>query len=148
MKLLIETWNKFIQVNKDMKRVSKAIMIGDMPNFNDGKVLILKRNKTHVTKESPYEWDLPGGHIQEGESDKHGLAREVTEETNLNLPHIPKWFMLSGHTRFYVINDWTGELQLSHEHDDYEWIYPQEVTNYKLGKMYSKAIQAAFEENK
>ena len=129
-----------------MKRVSKAIMIGDVDDFNDGKVLILKRNPSHVTEESPYEWDLPGGHIQEDESDKEGLVREVQEETGLTLSHTPDWFMLSGHTRFYIINDWSGGFRLSDEHDNYEWIYPQEVTNYKLGKMYSKAIQAAFKE--
>ena len=146
MKLLIEAWNNFIQEKKDMKRVSKAVMIGDVKDFNNGKVLILKRTKKHITEASPYEWDLPGGHIQEGESDKHGLAREVTEETGLNLSYIPKSFMASGHTKFYVINDWAGDFQLSDEHDDYEWIYPQEATNYSLGKIYTQAIQSAFKE--
>ena len=136
MKLLIEAWNNFIQEKKDMKRVSKAVMIGDVNDFNNGKVLILKRTKKHITEASPYE----------DESDKHGLAREVTEETGLNLSYIPKSFMASGHTKFYVINDWAGDFQLSDEHDDYEWIYPQEATNYSLGKIYTQAIQSAFKE--
>ena len=62
----------------------------------------------------------------------------------LVLSHVPNWFALSGYTRFYMVYDWAGELKLSHEHDDYEWIYPEEATNYNLGKMYTQAIQDAF----
>ena len=107
-----------------MARVSKAIMVGDVGDFNDGKVLILKRAKSHITKDSPWEWDLPGGHIEEGD--------------------IPSWFMLADYTRFFVIQDWDGTFKLSGEHEDYEWIYPQEVTNYNIGKMYTNAVTQAF----
>ena len=52
--------------------------------------------------------------------------------------------MLSEYTRFFVIQDWNGTLKLSDEHDDYEWVYPKEVTNYNIGKMYTKAVMEAF----
>ena len=130
-----------------MSRVSKAIMIGDVEEFNDGKILILKRAQSHITKDSPWEWDLPGGHIEEGENEKEGLTRELAEETGLIPMHVPNWFLLTGHTRFFIIQDWKGSFKLSDEHQDYEWIEPTEATNYKLGKMYINAIEQAFKED-
>jgi len=127
-----------------MSRVSKAIMIGDVKGFNDGKVLLLKRIQSHITEDSPWEWDLPGGHIQKGENEKEALIREIKEETGFTPLHVPNWFLLTGHTRFFVIQDWGGDLQLSSEHQDYEWINPEEATNYSLGKIYINSIEQAF----
>jgi len=146
MRLLMEMWNNYLQEAEDMKRVSKAIMIGDVEGFNDGKILILKRAQSHITEVSPFEWDLPGGHTHEGENEKEGLIRELEEETGFIPLHVPSWFLLTGHTRFFVIQDWEGNFKLSDEHQDYEWIIPEEATNYNLGKMYLSAIEQAFKE--
>ena len=147
MRRLMERWSIYLQEDEDMVRVSKAIMIGDVKGFNDGKILILKRANKHVTKDSPWEWDLPGGHVEEGESDKKGLAREMLEETGLNPMHVPNWFLLTGHTRFFIIQDWKGTFKLSDEHNDYEWVEPTDATNYNLGRMYLSAIRQAFKED-
>tara|TARA_R110002110_G_scaffold336172_1_gene546794 strand:+ start:336 stop:779 length:444 start_codon:yes stop_codon:yes gene_type:complete len=144
MRRLMESWNSYLQESEDMNRVSKAIIVGDLEGFNKDRILILRRAANLITKESPWEWDLPGGHVREGESAGHALAREVNEEANLELLHVPQWFMLDKNTRFYFIQDWEGSLQLGDEHDDYEWIYPPEATNYNLGKMYTNAINQAF----
>jgi 8-oxo-dGTP pyrophosphatase MutT (NUDIX family) len=145
MKLLMETWNNYLQEADNMKRVSKAIMLGDVPEYNDGKILILKRALSLTSDAAPWKWDLPGGHIQDGELDKEGLIREVEEETGLKVLNCPNWFLLSKNTRFFILPDWNGKFSLSDEHEDYEWISPEEAKDYNLGKMYINAIRMAFE---
>ena len=63
-----------------MQRVVKVVMIRD-----DDKVLILQRSGEVISKASPWEWDLPGGHVEMGEALDTALDREVMEETNLDL---------------------------------------------------------------
>jgi len=138
MKLLLEKWKRFIMEADDMRRVSKAVMLDE-----EGKVLIMKRSPKSISKESPWEWDLPGGHVQEGESDIKGLQREIQEETQLYIRKAPDWFMLDGYTRFFLIREWEGEVTLSDEHTEYKWLDPKEVKGYNIGKMYEGAIREA-----
>jgi len=138
MKLLLEKWKRFIMEADDMRRVSKAVMLDE-----EGKVLIMKRSPKSISKESPWEWDLPGGHVQEGESDIKGLQREIQEETQLYIRKAPDWFMLDGYTRFFLIREWEGEVTLSDEHTEYKWLDPKEVKGYNIGKMYEGAIKEA-----
>lgn len=138
MRLLLEKWNNYLKEAKDMKRVSKAVMFDKA-----GKILILRRAPAHVNEESPWEWDLPGGHIHEGESDVKGLQREIREETDLTIYRAPSWFMLEKYTRFYLIREWEGEIILSDEHTEYKWIEPKQVSEYNIGKMYEDAVREA-----
>jgi len=138
MRLLLEKWKRFIMEADDMRRVSKAVMLDE-----EGKVLIMKRSPKSISKESPWEWDLPGGHVQEGESDVKGLQREIQEETQLYIRKAPDWFMLDGYTRFFLIREWEGEVTLSDEHTEYKWLDPKEVKGYNIGKMYEGAIKEA-----
>lgn len=121
-----------------MPRVSKAVLFD-----KSGDVLILKRSPKMVSDASPWEWDLPGGHIEKNEKDVQGLAREIKEETNLTIPRAPDWFMLDNNTRFYLIKEWSGQIALSNEHVDYKWVEPKEASNYDIGKRYLKAIKEA-----
>ena len=61
---------------KDSDNVSKAVIIKE-----DGALLLLRS----ATEKFPGKWDLPGGHIHEGEDPKDGLIREVKEETGITL---------------------------------------------------------------
>lgn len=93
----------------------------------DGEVLILTDPKLGL--------DLPGGKIQEGETDlKKSLQREVSEETGLKIEvgdPFATWIVkfppdhrnqgyvfLVGHKCKYV----SGNVVLSDEHSDYKWV--------------------------
>jgi 8-oxo-dGTP pyrophosphatase MutT (NUDIX family) len=137
MKLIMERFNKFLVGEQDMKRVAKAVLIGE-----DGKVLILKRSGNVISKESPWEWDLPGGHIEGDETSEETLDREVWEETSLDLGKAKKIHTEEG-TIFFVSREWEGKVMLSQEHEDYIWINPEDVGNYNIGKKYERAIETA-----
>ena len=134
MKLIMERFNKFLEEGQDVRRVSKVVMID-----KEDKVLILRRSGRVISEESPWEWDLPGGHVENEESAEVALDREVWEETSLDLGEITRIYT-DDYTTFFVSYDWEGKIMLSKEHDDYKWISPEEVTNYYIGDKYERAI--------
>jgi len=134
LRRLLEVWNNYITEGQDVRRVSKVVMINE-----EDKVLILKRSGRVISEESPWEWDLPGGHAEKGESVEVALDREVWEETSLDLGEITRIYT-DDYTTFFVSYDWEGKIMLSKEHDDYKWISPEEVTNYYIGDKYERAI--------
>ena len=96
----------------------------------DGKILLIK--KSEKVDIYPGRWDLPGGRLESGESWNQGLAREIKEETGINVKLIcevrewtsEKWDTI-GKT---VLCDYvSGEIKLSWEHTEYQWLSPEEI---------------------
>jgi 8-oxo-dGTP diphosphatase len=96
-----------------------------------GQVLIVRRSDTD--RHRPLQWDLPGGHVEPGESLEHALEREVQEETSLDLTGTPCRLVyavsdtfdddnLSVTWLFFVAHIESSEIVLSDEHDQYEWV--------------------------
>jgi len=134
MKLIIERFKRFLREGQDVKTVSKVVMID-----KDDRVLILKRSGKVVSEESPWEWDLPGGHVEKDESLEAALDREVWEETSLDLGEATKIYT-DDYTTFFVSYEWEGSIMLSKEHDEYKWIKPEQITNYYIGDKYERAV--------
>jgi 8-oxo-dGTP diphosphatase len=110
----------------DIKLSVKAVV------RNGGKVLVLKDSRSDF-------WDLPGGHVRDGEKLEDALAREVREETGLLIEN-PTTFKtevmrLGGEEKPVVFYDVeaSGDVKLSREHTDYKWITLNEVEGYNLG---------------
>lgn len=112
----------------DLPFTVKAVVLDAL-----GRVLILKDAKS--------DWqDLPGGHLRPGESIKEGLAREVMEETGLQLADIE---LLSCHkvvlrTGPCVVQlakalALTLDVTLSSEHTSFQWLHPAEMGDVNLG---------------
>jgi len=111
---------------KNIRVTQKAIVFR-----NDGKFLAIKRSKTAPSH--PLAWDLPGGELEYGEIPFSGIAREVKEETGLEVKDLKPFdvFGQENHVGFWVTIAYTceavsPEVVLSYEHTDYRWLTKEE----------------------
>jgi 8-oxo-dGTP diphosphatase len=84
-------------------------------------------------------WELPGGHLEEGEDIFEALIRELVEETSLvvteMMEYCPAFDYISdrgGLTRqlnFIVHVQNIGDLNLSAEHSDFLWLSKHDYCN-------------------
>jgi 8-oxo-dGTP diphosphatase len=101
----------------------------------EGKLLIIKRRLDDVHK--PGQWDIPGGRLELGEDPIEGLKRETREETNLEvdivLPIEVRHFTREDGQKITMIiflcRFLGGELKLSREHQEYEWVNIEKDTD-------------------
>ena len=122
---------------RDTQNVVKVVFID-----GDGKVLILKRSGKVVSEASPWEWDLPGGHVEYKERKMDALEREVFEETKMRFEGAKRIYSEDG-TTFFVCEEFAGKPKLSDEHEEFIWVKPENVSNYNIGSKYETAIKRA-----
>ena len=136
-KLVFDKWRDYLKEDKkmDSDKIAKAVIC------EGNKVLILKRSG-HLKKHAG-EWDLPGGHIIEGEETQDGLLREVWEETGLRLSR-PKRLYSQGRNTYYKAQLPQKKVSLSNEHMDHKMVDIRDLENYDLPAKYTNAIRRAY----
>lgn len=124
-------------VNDDTDRIAKVVLI------SEDKVLLLMRRDN---QRFPKQWDLPGGHLRQGESWIDGLVRETKEETNIDIKN-PKLILRKGREIYFVVytQDFSGTM-FNHdelpEHDAYTWMHRTEIDKLKnISEKYRKIIK-------
>ena len=117
-----------------------AVVIFD----REGRVLLLLRPRRATWM--PHKWAFPGGHIDEGERPIEAAVREVKEETTLIITD-PTEFYISpnGEVVYFTTRTHTDDVAIDVEHDDFAWVYPEELTNYDVVPGLIKVVQRAKE---
>ena len=98
----------------------------------------------------PNHYGLPGGKLNETETIQQAVCRECKEETGLdiepeNLKLLSKVSENKKHA-FFCITKFTGQPKLDFEHDDFQWVNPQNLSNYKVVPDLIEIVNAALEE--
>ncbi len=113
----------------------------------DGTILMIRRSKTAPSR--PLWWDLPGGELEFGEDTIAGIIREVKEETGLEIQNPELFDVISDFndkgefwvTICYKAKPVATNVVLSFEHDDYQWIRPEEFQEFQASPRNKKFVE-------
>lgn len=109
----------------------------------EGRFLILREADSYEEGTNIGKWDVPGGRLEVEETLLDGLNREIKEETGLevvvrklvdareNFPviHGEKVHIVR---LYYLCSAENDSVILSKDHDKFEWITKDEVTEYPV----------------
>jgi len=102
----------------------------------EGQVLLGRRR--HDRASYPGVWDLPGGHLEAGESLQAALVRELEEELGITAEvRGAPWLTRCAdgvELSVFIIDRWLGEPRnrAIHEHDEIRWVGPAELPHLLL----------------
>lgn len=95
----------------------------------NGQVLVLRR--AEFMRARPNEWDLPGGKVDDGETQEQAIVREVYEETGLSVQNLElvkrnsgEWQGDTHEFSYYRADVTSRQVHLSDEHTEYGWHEP------------------------
>ncbi len=145
LRLAIGYLGRMESVNLAVDRItgrglSKAAKPGADINMSVKAIIRDAEGRTLVLKDaySADRWDLPGGHVRDGETLEEALRREVGEETGLELGEVTE-----REVRVLKLDkvkpvaffdaDAAGEVRLSEEHTDYAWAGDEDLRKLNLG---------------
>jgi mutator protein MutT len=117
----------------------------------EGRVLLVHRSPTRQAY--PDVWDLPGGHIEPGESELAALARELREELGVEIDtgsvsHLCR--LEAGRAEeslrlsAWLVGDWQGTPinAAPDEHDDVRWFRQEELPPLAHGSLRAVLVAA------
>jgi len=121
---------------------------------NDGRVLLVRRGHEPLKG----EWSLPGGAVEVGETLRTAVAREVREETGLDVDVGPIVEVLDrirlddeGRVRYhFVLIDYLcrpvgGSLACASDADEARWAVLDELADYHVAESAVSVIRKAFD---
>ena len=123
-------------------------------NFEPGNDLdmsvkaVVHRNVLVLLLKNKKGWDLPGGHVRQGENKISALMREIFEETGINVSNVQDLNMTHGNKHFFTCEFLTDDIILSDEHQEYGFFNLEEVEQLEdLSEKYKKPIFKSMSDN-
>lgn len=133
---------------KDPKTAVKGLIL-----FRGKYLLLLRSDKENI---DPSMWDMPGGGIEKGETERQALIREIKEEIGIDISSckifpIKNWTLKKsgiklGGTDFLCIleNCQKIKIKLSPEHIRAKWLSEKEIMgNEELPIWFKESVVAA-----
>ncbi|MGD0337627.1 MAG: NUDIX hydrolase [Bacteroidota bacterium] len=119
-------------------------------NSKDQILLILRENIPTIPY--PNMWDLPGGHVEEGENPEQTIRREMNEELELDLGEITL-FKEYHHETFdeYVFLkkiDLNPDSMVLHEGQRLAYFGLDEILQFPLAYSYHKVLKDFFDSSR
>ena len=82
------------------------------------------------------KWEFPGGKVEDGESEKHAIEREIKEEFDIEIKankhlinSIHEYPSKNVNLKLYECEYISGEISLC-DHFKYKWVNPNELLDY------------------
>jgi 8-oxo-dGTP pyrophosphatase MutT (NUDIX family) len=145
------------QIDDLIRSVDEALLAADVAV--SAKCVVSNRaGEVLVLLDARSDWaDLPGGHVHDGEDFADALAREVREETGLELDpatvarHEPvEQHPLGRDQRPTSVVWYTAraaepeqDVMLSPEHKGFQWVHPWDLALHNLGVFKARAVALA-----
>ena len=114
----------------------------------DGRLLLAHRVATR--RHYPDVWDLPGGHVDDGELGAAALRRELVEELAVDVGDLPPTpdavvFLHDGDLAIWRIDEWDGEPvnAAPDEHDELRWCSRDDWSSLDLANGVPDAVLTA-----
>lgn len=107
--------------------------------MKDGKMLIAKRSTGN--KDVIGKWEFPGGKVEENETEKQAIEREIKEEFDILVRAekfitnvISKDKKSEIDLKLYLCKYIDGKIKLN-DHSDYNWVDKDEILDYDLADL-------------
>ena len=107
--------------------------------MKDGKILIAKRSTGN--KDVIGKWEFPGGKVEENETEKQAIEREIKEEFDILVRAekfitnvISKDKKSEIDLKLYLCKYIDGKIKLN-DHSDYKWVDKDDILDFDLADL-------------
>jgi mutator protein MutT len=116
------------------------------------KGVLIHRGRVLLLRNERGEWELPGGHLDAGETPEEAVVREIREETGLSATVtslVDAWVFQVTPKEKVLILEYACQLigrhsvTVSHEHTDHRWLRLTELDGEPLPGGYLRGIERA-----